>query len=235
MGFSIGDMVGGAIKAAANTVADLTNGGTFNPVKLADTIVGSALGMDDGVVGGLLEGLDHQLEAAGLGFLGEGLQCGWALYSGDYLGAIEHGIDTLTELNQASDPGPPGEAIQSIPSEQPAAIASAPGTTNGPSIEQTKPATAGADPAEGTAAKKESDEKKGKDAARAFMAKHPDSEDFMEAVMNGEMPDSLANSQGGMMMIQQRMNQIQRMFQLMTQMMESMHKMQMEIVRNIRG
>ena len=57
----------------------------------------------------------------------------------------------------------------------------------------------------------------------------------MAAIRDGKIPDDVMGSQAGMLMIQQRMEQISRMFQMMTQMMDSMHKIQMEIVRNIHG
>ncbi len=82
---------------------------------------------------------------------------------------------------------------------------------------------------------KQEAEKLGRDAAKKFIADNKDPESFMAAVRDGTIPDDVMGSQAGMMMIQQRMEQISRMFQMMTQMMDSMHKIQMEIVRNIHG
>lgn len=78
-------------------------------------------------------------------------------------------------------------------------------------------------------------EAKGKDAAKSFIASHSDPEAFMNAIKEGNLPEDVVNSQAGMMMIQQRMNEIQRMFQMMTQMTDAMHQMNMAIVRNIRA
>jgi hypothetical protein len=78
-------------------------------------------------------------------------------------------------------------------------------------------------------------ESKGKTAAREFMARFDDPEAFLDAIKNGDLPPEVANSQEGMMMIQQRMAEISRMFQMMTQMMDALHQMSMAIVRNIRA
>jgi hypothetical protein len=58
--------------------------------------------------------------------------------------------------------------------------------------------------------------------------------DFMNAVRNGQIPDSVMNDPKAMMMIQDRMNQITQMNQLMTSMMQAMHQMEMSIIQNIR-
>lgn len=74
-----------------------------------------------------------------------------------------------------------------------------------------------------------------KGAAKAFLERFSDPESFMTAIRNGQLPDEVANSQSGMLMVQQRLHEIQRMFSLMTQMMQAMHEMEMAIVRNIRA
>ena len=56
----------------------------------------------------------------------------------------------------------------------------------------------------------------------------------MAAIRNGDIPDDVLNSQGGMMMLQQQMNQIQMMNSMMTNMMKSMHDMSMAIASNMR-
>jgi hypothetical protein len=117
-------------------------------------------------------------------------------------------------------------------------------TPTGPSLSTAAPAAPAPSTADSSAATantatdangSKTGEVKGKEAAQAFMAKFPDPESFMEAIKNGDLPPEVANSQTGMMMIQQRLHEIQRMFQLMTQMMQAMHEMEMAIVRNIRA
>ncbi len=92
-------------------------------------------------------------------------------------------------------------------------------------------ATTQAGSSEGTT---ESKETKGQAAAKAFLDAHSDPEDFMEQIRNGNIPEDVLNSQAGMMMIQERLQRIQQMNQLMTQMLKSMHDMSMAVVQNVR-
>jgi hypothetical protein len=78
-------------------------------------------------------------------------------------------------------------------------------------------------------------EEAGQAAAKQFLDAHADPESFMNAIRNGKIPSDVLNSQSGMLMLQQQMQDIQRMFTLMTQMMQAMHELQMAIVRNIRA
>lgn len=74
----------------------------------------------------------------------------------------------------------------------------------------------------------------GKTAAQKFLSEHSDPEDFMKQIRSGNIPDEVLNSQAGMMMVQERLQSIQQMNQLMTQMLKSMHDMSMAVVQNVR-
>ena len=53
-------------------------------------------------------------------------------------------------------------------------------------------------------------------------------------VTSGHIPPDVANSQTAMLQVQQRLNQISQMNQMMTQMMQTAHQMQMAIIQNFR-
>jgi hypothetical protein len=74
----------------------------------------------------------------------------------------------------------------------------------------------------------------GATAAKNFLDAHPNPEDLMAQIRDGKIPNEVLNSQAGMMMLQNKMHQIQEMNQLMTQMLKAMHDMTMSIIQNMR-
>jgi hypothetical protein len=76
---------------------------------------------------------------------------------------------------------------------------------------------------------------KGRGAARDFLAHHPDPESLMKAIRDGEIPAEVLDSPAGLLLVQQRLLEINRMNELMTNMLKQMGDMEMAIVRNIRG
>ena len=56
----------------------------------------------------------------------------------------------------------------------------------------------------------------------------------MQMVTSGKIPPDVANNQSAMMQVQARLNQISQMNQMMTQMMQAAHQMQMAIIQNFR-
>jgi hypothetical protein len=57
----------------------------------------------------------------------------------------------------------------------------------------------------------------------------------MAQVRDGKIPNDVLNSHGGMMMLQNKLHQIQEMNALMTQMLKAMHDMTMSIIQNMRA
>jgi len=55
-----------------------------------------------------------------------------------------------------------------------------------------------------------------------------------DAVIHGRISPEFAKDQAGMMALQERMNAISEMNNLMTNMMRTLHDMQMAVVQNIR-
>lgn len=58
---------------------------------------------------------------------------------------------------------------------------------------------------------------------------------FRNMIRNGEIPPEIAKDPVAMQALQMRMQEMQQMNALMTNLLRSMHEMQMEIVRNIRA
>ena len=60
-------------------------------------------------------------------------------------------------------------------------------------------------------------------------------DEVMAMVRSGKIPKELRDDKAAMMALQQRMNDIQEMNALLTNMIRAMHEMQMEIIRNVRA
>lgn len=60
-------------------------------------------------------------------------------------------------------------------------------------------------------------------------------EDFMAMIRNGDLPPEIARDPQAMMMVQQRMQEIQQMNALMTQVLRALHDMQTAVIQNIRS
>jgi hypothetical protein len=58
---------------------------------------------------------------------------------------------------------------------------------------------------------------------------------FLDAVRNGGIPKEVLESKDGMLRLQQRMNDIQQMAALLTNMMRATHELEMEVIRNVRA
>jgi len=145
---------------------------------------------------------------------------------------------------------PPRAAPNVAPQTQTNSAAAATGTNQTTSTSTNKPATATSNSNQvsstpstsatsSTSASSDTKSKaeiegEGKKAAKAFLDANKNPEDLMAAIRSGNIPDEVLNSQGGMMMLQQQMNQIQMMNTLMTNMMKSMHDMSMAVASNLR-
>jgi hypothetical protein len=165
------------------------------------------------------------------------------LSTGNYPAVILEGLELLHNLPQLckelsnlspnlSPSAPPtGSAAQGSTS-----AGSSSSTPNTETTSQTDATSSAA----GTSSTASSDstgqtkETKGQAAAQKFLASHSDPEDFIKQIRSGTIPEDVLNSQAGMMMIQERLQSIQQMNQLMTQMLKSMHDMSMAIVQNVR-
>jgi hypothetical protein len=131
--------------------------------------------------------------------------------------AVDHGSPAPTQQSGSSAPGVPNTSSSATASGSDAGASSS-------------------DPQLAAEERKLKNETAGQAAAADFIKKYAaDPEGFMTAIKEGKIPPEVLNSQVGMMMLQERMGEINRMFQMMTQMMDAMHQMNMAIVRNIRA
>jgi hypothetical protein len=60
-------------------------------------------------------------------------------------------------------------------------------------------------------------------------------DEFLNAVRNGALPKEVLESKDGMLRLQQRMNDIQQMNALLTNMLRATHELEMEVIRNVRA
>lgn len=112
-------------------------------------------------------------------------------------------------------------------------LASAGATTGGSAGASTASSSSGA----ATASSSSGTDKAGRSAPPKSVADiHQMSDDaVLRMVREGKIPEDLKKDQGAMMAIQQRLNDIQQMNALITNMIRALHEMQMEIIRNIRA
>jgi hypothetical protein len=61
------------------------------------------------------------------------------------------------------------------------------------------------------------------------------SNQFINAISSGAIPDGVANDPAALLQIQARVNDIAQMNQMMTSMMSALHQMQMSVAQNIRA
>jgi hypothetical protein len=123
--------------------------------------------------------------------------------------------------SRATPPSTTGPAWRGMP------IAAAPPSTTGPTWRGTPPAAPAAQRPSGATSSAASGG--ASDGVKNLLALSND--DLQRAIASGNVPKDLSNSD--MLALQTRMNQISQMNQLMTQMMQAMHDMQMAVARNI--
>lgn len=199
--------------------------------------VGKALGsvaqvLDDITpdAGDLVEMVADTVLPDELEIVGDVLAIGADLYTGNYLALIGDGVD-LAEGMPATEPDPPPP-----PTSQPDAPAGASddndrGADTSGSLSRSRAPLAPVPQEEAG----RSAESTGQEAARAFLERFGNAEAFTDAIRHGQIPEEVLNSRAGMMMIQERLQQIQQMNQLMTQMLQATHEMQMAVIRNVRA
>jgi hypothetical protein len=105
-------------------------------------------------------------------------------------------------------------------------------TSSGPSSSDATISSSGATGSPGTSAPTGTMDDKGKFTA-AGLDKLSNT-DFMNAISDGKISDTVSKDPAAMRAIQARMDQISEMNQLMTSMMQAMHQMEMSIIQNIR-
>jgi hypothetical protein len=145
--------------------------------------------------------------------IGDLLSIGIDLYTGNYIDLIADGLDLIDAGGQP-------------------AVAS-------PSVEPDPPPVSAAPADEPTAAEEGDDAVPA--AARAPAEAIDDSfwsmtdQQFLDAVRKGNLPQEVLESKEGMLRLQQRMNDIQQMSALLTNMLRATHELEMEVVRNVRA
>jgi hypothetical protein len=202
--------------------------------KLADCIPGNPMGE---IMGGLAESACDSFLPEPFGDLAK-------IYVGAHYGDIHSVIDGVSELHddvttEVDTKGLKGEGKDlgdaeptTHKSKLDSKILVDPKSPPPPTDDKAPPASA-SQPTKDTSGNVLNSE--GAKKAKAWLDEHQNPEDFMNAIRNGEIPDDILNSQAGMMMIQQRLHEIQQCFQLLTQMLQAMHEMSMGIVRNVRA
>jgi hypothetical protein len=146
--------------------------------------------------------------------IGDLLSIGIDLYTGNYIDLIADGLDLIDVGGQPSiaqpsvDPDPP-PIRQPLQSDEPVAGA---GEGDATAMAERLPSGAIDD---------------------SFWSMTD--QQFLDALRNGTIPKEVLESKDGMLRLQQRMNDIQQMAALLTNMMRATHELGMEVIRNVRA
>lgn len=158
--------------------------------------------------------------------VGDVVSLGLNIVGGNYAAAVADGLDLLENVARGSaddatdmalDPGPPSPEV----------IYEAPDAPRfpGPGSSPVPPGQDADAPVLARAAGPAIDD--------SFWGQSDDQ--LLQAIRQGRIPQDVVESREGMLRLQQRMNDIQQMNALMTNMLRAMHEMEMEVIRHVRA